>query len=69
MIEAPMTLAGMLNKQAHEMSQQVKDNYENHPLVDKDSYDVMMRSLRKVTEETQAIIISEIINKDVLVEM
>ena len=68
MIEAPETVASSLNRQAHKMSQDVKANYENHPLMDKDSYDVIMQSLRKITEETQKFMISEIINKDMLVE-
>ena len=68
MIEAPDTVASSINRQLHEINRLIKDNFENHPLVDSVSYNVMMQNIRKLTEETQSLIVKEIINKDILVE-
>ena len=49
-LEAPPTLAGEINKTAHELLQKITGTYANNPLVDPKDYGVMIQSCTKLME-------------------
>ena len=49
-LEAPPTLAGEINKTAHELLQKIAGAYSNNPLVDPKDYGVMIQACTKLME-------------------
>ena len=60
--EAPLTLAGEINKKADNMLTDIISEYQPNGKVSQDQFDVMVQSCRKLMEITADIRAREIIN-------